>query len=262
MGKILNKEKKPVVVYTALFGDYDFLIDPREAYDGYDFICFTDQENLKTEIWKIIKVEESFVSPITANRHFKWHPHLYFNDYEISLYLDSNIVLYKDPSEMIEKYLQQSDIAMPKHPFRNCLYEEAVACIKENKTTLNKLYRQMVYYKHSDYPKAAGLAEQGIIIRRHNRSNVKRVMELLWEELERWKNYRDQIAFPYVIWKSQEKISFMGENSRANREFIYIPHQEKERVLSFIERIFVAIRARRRRLVDVNLMKMVLRCIK
>lgn len=46
MGEMKNK----FVVYTALFGNYDDLIDPKENYEGCDFICFTDQKHLTSDI--------------------------------------------------------------------------------------------------------------------------------------------------------------------------------------------------------------------
>ena len=30
------------VIYTAIFGDYDNLVEPYYIPDGFDFICFTD----------------------------------------------------------------------------------------------------------------------------------------------------------------------------------------------------------------------------
>ncbi|HBH9578999.1 TPA: hypothetical protein KYD21_004901, partial [Escherichia coli] len=36
--------KNNIVVYTALFGDYDELIEIPEGMHKCDFICFTDQQ--------------------------------------------------------------------------------------------------------------------------------------------------------------------------------------------------------------------------
>jgi len=42
--------KNKLVVYTALFGDYDNLIEPKEKFEGCDFICFTDQKHLTSDV--------------------------------------------------------------------------------------------------------------------------------------------------------------------------------------------------------------------
>jgi hypothetical protein len=44
---------KKVVVYTAIFGKYDFL---ESKNPNVDFICFTDR-NLKSNTWKIVIVD-------------------------------------------------------------------------------------------------------------------------------------------------------------------------------------------------------------
>ncbi len=46
------------VVYTALFGDYDDFIEPKNIDYKCDFICFTNQENITSDKWKIIYVKD------------------------------------------------------------------------------------------------------------------------------------------------------------------------------------------------------------
>ena len=43
---------KKVVVYTAIFGKYDALVEQKKN-PNVDFICFTDR-NLKSNTWKIV----------------------------------------------------------------------------------------------------------------------------------------------------------------------------------------------------------------
>jgi len=251
----MNKNSKSIVVYTALFGNYDCLIDPREAYEGCDFICFTDQDNLETKIWEQVKVSQSFPSPTAANRHFKWLPHRYLDDYEVSLYLDSNILLYVDPKDLIEKYLTDADIAMPRHVLRDCLYDEATACICLNKVGISDIYSQIVSYRRSGVPRHIGLAEQGIILRRHNSENVIRCMETTWDELIKWGNYRDQLAFPYVAWKLSENISLMDEYSRDYENFIHLPHTSTP---DYWQKGFLLLRFIKRLCVDAQILKLLL----
>ena len=252
--------RKSIVVYTALFGKYDNLIDPREDYEGCDFVCFTDQENLQTEIWRLVKIDKKrFESPIVANRHFKWLPHRYFPNQEISLYLDSNIILYTTPHELIKKYLQHYDMAMPKHFARDCLYEEAITCINENKLSIGQIYSQLKYFKNNGLPDATGLYEQNIILRRHHSDFIVNAMEATWNELKEWGNYRDQIVFPYILWKMKQHICLMDESARRGKSFLYMPHQKKS--LNLMEKIFIGLRLRKRRCVDANLIRIMLKYI-
>lgn len=63
-------KKNNFVVYTALFGDYDNLIDPKEKYEGCDFIYFTDQKHLKSDIWEIRIVEDIDLPLNMMNRKY------------------------------------------------------------------------------------------------------------------------------------------------------------------------------------------------
>ncbi|MEY2343406.1 DUF616 domain-containing protein [Proteus mirabilis] len=49
------------------------------------------------------------------------------------MYVDGNISIIGDMTFIFDKYLKQHDIAIPKHPFRNCIYDEAHYCIKIKK---------------------------------------------------------------------------------------------------------------------------------
>ena len=41
------------VVYTCITGGYDNLIDPSYVTEGYDYVCFTDNLELKSKVWEI-----------------------------------------------------------------------------------------------------------------------------------------------------------------------------------------------------------------
>jgi len=51
------------ICYTVLSGDYDNLKNPKVVTPGWKYVCFTDQDNVKSDIWEIrdlpTKYEES-----------------------------------------------------------------------------------------------------------------------------------------------------------------------------------------------------------
>ncbi|HCJ1226365.1 TPA: DUF616 domain-containing protein, partial [Klebsiella pneumoniae] len=97
--------KNNIVVYTALFGDYDELIEIPEGMHKCDFICFTDQKIENKKGWEIIKIENSSGSNVLQNRKYKILPHVFLSEYEYSVYIDSNIRLLKSPESLVIKYL-------------------------------------------------------------------------------------------------------------------------------------------------------------
>jgi hypothetical protein len=210
-----------LVVYTALFGNYDNLIDPIKDYEGCDFICFTDRKDLKSTIWNIIVVDKIDLPLNMMNRKYKWLPHQYLKDYEISLYIDSNIVLLQNPIHLFEQYCSKNClILLPHHPLRNCIYEESIACVERNKVTISNLLKQIRCYKKEKFPNNFGLGENNILFRKHKNQNVIHLMENLWTELNKWDTKRDQLSFFYLIWKNKFKnIVLMDENARDEKYF-------------------------------------------
>ena len=82
------------VVYTALFGNYD-QIHSINKEKGYDYFMFTEQnyENITTN-WTILNVEQNMnftnkIDVMKKQRFYKTHPHLFFKNYDLSIYIDA-----------------------------------------------------------------------------------------------------------------------------------------------------------------------------
>lgn len=218
---------KKYVVYTALFGDYDSLTDvPSHDTRNIDFICFTDADILSEYGWKIIKVKHSEFGPSMANRYYKLHPHLFFSEYQASLYVDANIKLTSSPYDLIEKYMDKSIFTMPKHAQRDCIYAEAKECIIQKKETNCAITKQLSKYSFEGMPKNYGLGENNILIRSHNDEHVKKVMEQWWGELIS-ESTRDQLSLAYVMWKNNLEFTFMSETSRNDNQYFSYQFHKK-----------------------------------
>ncbi|MFX1712304.1 glycosyltransferase domain-containing protein [Stutzerimonas stutzeri] len=234
LSKTIAIKKNRLVVYTALFGDYDGLIDPPEKFEGCDFICFTDQKYLKSNIWDIRLVEECDLPPNMMNRRCKILPHLFLAEYEQSLYIDANVTLLKSPVVLSQKYLTRFDFVAPKHFARDCAYAEAKECIVLMKDRVRRIKSQMRRYKDEGLPYNFGLSENNILLRNHLRKNVTELMEGWWQEMQR-ESQRDQLSLPYMLWKSEMIYSYMDESARGNCAFfISKPHN------AFVEVSFAA----------------------
>ncbi len=53
------------VIYTAIIGGYDELVEPDYKPEGWDFVCFTDRE-LESDIWEIRKTLPLYTDIITT----------------------------------------------------------------------------------------------------------------------------------------------------------------------------------------------------
>lgn len=223
----MDEVKNNFVVYTALFGTYDDLNEPKKDYDGCDFICFTDQKHLKSDIWEIRLVDDLDLPSNMINRKFKILPHLYLSEYEYSMYVDSNIKIIANPKDLANKYLTLYDFVLPKHFVRDCIYKEAIECININKTNYKETTNQIQHYKQQGFPKNYGLGENNILLRKHNNDAVKKLMNDWWTELNNYTK-RDQLSLAYVHWKNNRFMQYMDESARGSSYFrIKLHNHEK-----------------------------------
>ena len=216
-----------IAIYTAIFGTHDRLLKPDYLPANCDFICFTDQ-NFQVKPWQIRKVEIEKSARRTA-RKYKILPHKFLFDYQISVWIDGNMIVSGDVPEAVGQYLQNKHMAVYDHNFtqgdaRACVYEEARLMKSSKKKGQEDLIKkQMEKYRSENYPVDNGLISSMIIFRRHNRPEVIKTMEKWWEELANYSN-RDQLSFNYAAWKTGLDFIYLKEDSRDNKYFYQVRH--------------------------------------
>lgn len=204
--------KKKVVVYTAIFGNYDVLKEPEYIGDDVDYVCFTDNPQIKSDVWKVIYCEndDKFESRIKA-KEFKCLPHKFLSDYEVSVWIDGSIQVKGNISKFVFDKMSTSDLLFFAHPWRNCIYDEAEYTLKERKfENVIKTEKQIEQYSREGMPHNNGLVCGGFIARYHNVDKVKYVMEHWWEQLQKH-GLNDQISLGYVLWKYGLNYDVVGD---------------------------------------------------
>lgn len=180
-----------VTVITSITDSKNDLLDSQVKGDA-EFIAFLDYP-FSSSTWEIRKAHSQLGDPRRNSRIHKMLPHLY-TDSEYSIWIDGNIRLLTPPEVLIEKYLKDHDIAVFKHPTRDCIYDEAVVCAKRNLDDPEIIIEQAQYYENQGFAKNKGLVECGIILRRHT-PQVQAFNNEWWAEYSRFSR-RDQISFP------------------------------------------------------------------
>ena len=220
--KLYGKQKR-IVIYTAITGKYDVLKNPTFLSENYDYICFSDDPSLKSDVWKIKKFDEYDRDNIRKCRRVKILPHLFFQEYAYSIWMDANISLKGSPEELIHTYLKKEKLATFIHPDRDCIYDEAFVCGAMNKNSKEIIDQQMEQYKKEGYPFHHGLIASGVILRKHNDRKVIKAMEGWWHEIERFSR-RDQLSFNYVAWKNNFRFEAIHKNIWKNDLVEVISH--------------------------------------
>lgn len=209
-----TKEPNKKVVYTCISGNYDTLEDPKYVNKDFDYVCFTDQ-NFTSDVWQIKPIPDTLsgLTTVKKQRYIKVNAHEFLPEYDFSVWVDGNIEMKSDLNNYIKNNCSEEDVVLfvGQHPQRNCIYDEAVACVKQRKDVSNIVNKQIERYKNEGFPTKYGLAQTCIIFRRHNDESCIRLMKTWWNEIEKG-SHRDQLSFNYALWKNQDvKIKYLDK---------------------------------------------------
>ena len=185
------------VVYTAIYGGYDELLEPKDTNNDIKYICFTDNEELKSNGWEIRIVEPRIYNDSCRSaRYIKINAHLLLPEFKYSMYVDGNMLVKFVPD--IPKVLCGHTLAMEPHTGRDCIYAEAAACKRLGKDDADVIDEQVGRYKKLGYPQHAGLYGSGLHFKEHNNEELIERCALWWKQVSRY-SLRDQISFPVIF---------------------------------------------------------------
>ena len=170
MGAIMD-----VVIYRAIFGDYDN--KPLRVSGNFGkhirFLLFTDKD-VEVDGWDVIVTKAT--DPVLGNRHCKMFPWEYF-DSDCSLYLDGHIEL----GDMFDTFFQQIlsagyIFAAMRHRAAGNIYDELVRNIDNSKLSRSQLSTVLNANLKFDRPSI----ECGLIFRNHHDKVVRSHAEKWW----------------------------------------------------------------------------------
>lgn len=104
------------------------------------------------------------------------------------------------PNSIYKEFLLSTggEIAVCRHPQRQCVYEEAVTIKQEKKDNDVIVDDQMDYYHKLNYPCLHGLYSLRVIVRL-NTDRMRVAGFRWWEQICKFAS-RDQLSFPVVMW--------------------------------------------------------------
>jgi len=123
--------KNNIVVYTAITNDYDTVIETNKD-PNVDYICFTDNIDLKSDTWDIRYVQDLW------HKDPKMLPDKWVGEYKYSIWVDANIEITSMPSTWID-CLQENKIATFSAKNYQCAYIEADVCKEKGLDKVDKI---------------------------------------------------------------------------------------------------------------------------
>ena len=217
-----QNEKIKKCIYTCISGNYDSLKEPLFKTDGWDYICFTDQ-NLTSNIWNIRKIPEDLTqySQVKKQRLLKILSYKYLSDYDTVIWADANQIINGNLDDFINETLKTNNVAFKDHPYRNCIYDECDACVQWNKETKTIADALKERYNKEGMPTHYGLFETSVFCR-NNKSAINKKLSDMWAKELIENSHRDQLSLNYCIWKLNIKNNI--DNFSQNVYFKYFKY--------------------------------------
>jgi hypothetical protein len=221
------------VVYTYLTGDYDTLKAPEVVTPGWDYLCFTDNTHLKSEVWELRPVpgwcEVSADLKRKASLIKIAHYSVIDSAYAIAISMDASMAITGDLDEFVADIgFDGYDFMALKHLERNCVYKEARVVMERGLDYVNVINAHMQRYREAGYPQNNGLWAGEFSVRRNGSSSLRKACQVWFREYTSGSR-RDQLSLNYSFWKSAAlgspvKVKCMDRGS-VLRKFRYGAHR-------------------------------------
>jgi len=214
-----------ICVYTCITGNYDNLIEIKKIDTNIDYICFTNNENLKSNTWDIKYIHED-LDNLTLARKIKILGYKYLKEYGLLIWIDGAINIEQPVTKFLNDCcdLNKYDMIAFKHKYRDCIYDEINECVRLNKESIDNAHRLEQFLQDNKYPKNNGLIESTVLVRKNNLA-VNKLMDD-WYNMLFLYSRRDQLSFNYCLWKNPIRINFLNMYVFDNMYFKHSGHNK------------------------------------
>lgn len=179
---------------------------------------------MKSKTWQVVLVDSDLDNALLS-REIKMFPDKYLgSSYDMSVYVDANMVVYGELSELTKYLSEGKSFAVSRHGERTSVREEIDACVRIVGIDRDKALAQYNRYVEEGFNDDMGLAECSILVRNHNRKTVVELMSLWWKEFVAGVR-RDQLSLlPCVCKTGYSELAWMEKG--------YVRHNQYCRVVA------------------------------
>lgn len=203
--KDAKKSKKPkIAIFTAITGKYDALMLPEVFDSRFDYIVFTDNPIPDSGIYDVRPIQYFNGDNTRAARFIKTHPHWLLKDYDLAIWIDSNIMVTGEIQDIVYDFVKsKKPVGAIPHPYRQSVYEEARECKKQLKDNVDDIEAQVKHYKSVGFDNG-DLIESNFMIFDLKNSRVNDFLNTWWGQIEKFSK-RDQLSLNFALDKTSTK---------------------------------------------------------
>ena len=223
-----TREKNRVAIYSAITNGYDSLKLPERLDPDFDYVLFTDSPAPDTGIWEIRPIV-FFHSDLTrAARFVKTHPHTLLQEYDVAVWIDSNIMILGDLDPLIRQVMaSEAALGAIPHPSRESVYEEVVSCSNRGKDEISVMEEQIEKYRSEPFSHS-DLIESNFLVFNLRHEKIKDLLDAWWREID-LHSRRDQLSLNYALFRTGagwHRLTERPNSIRNHRNFAFVPHDQ------------------------------------
>ncbi len=225
-----RRAHKRTVVYTAITGLWDDLRVPLTVDPEIDYIVFADEQLAPPPApWLRRSLRLRCGNDRLTSRFVKATPHFHVPEYQLSLWADGAYQLRNVTAERLDGLAGPMQIAVFQHSERNCAYAEAEEVRRRKLDTGENIDRAVKLLHDHGFPARAGLCEAGLLLRRHQDSDLMRAMDQWWDSIVRG-SCRDQLSLNFALWQNQMPYLSIPGTARRNKLAYWMGHRPKTEI--------------------------------
>ncbi|WP_346908027.1 tetratricopeptide repeat protein, partial [uncultured Roseibium sp.] len=193
--------KDRCAIYSCITGAHDPVMPHEDLIKSSDYHMFLDDAKGNTYAFDVKETPYFDDDSARSARYVKTHPHILLPGYEIAVWIDGNILIRNDLSDLIERFAQSGfPVGGIPHPVRTSVYGEAEACIRKDKDDPDVIRKQMSRYEAEGF-ECDDLVETNLLMFRLDHPKLSSFLNIWWSEIEKGSR-RDQLSFNYSLRKA------------------------------------------------------------
>lgn len=221
MGIVMNKN----CIFTAITNNKDELVEEKTKYNGWDYICFTDNPDIKSDFWKIIyiKKESNIIDSIKSSKYYKINAFNCLPNYEKLIWKDANIRIINNFEGYINLLTEDTDIVFVNHLRRKSILEEFDAVVSKKFESKNMIEKIKKRYVDFNYNYDNGLISANLFLFRHNKRTISFFTD--WYNEVKEFSHRDQLSANFALYRNPEiKYKLIDYYNVFTNDFIIVSH--------------------------------------
>lgn len=215
-----------IAVITANFGNYDSFKEPNNIknVELFDWFYFTDNTEITSNIYKIIT--KSYHSEQNKNvlkaKYYKVQHHQidFLNKYEYIIWHDASLNIQNTNfvHDILKLISSEPNMILFTHPCRKTVKEEVTILNTIKKFKDQDFTNQFEIYIKNGFIDDAGLYAMGFFCRKIE-PIINKLFDEWFTEINTY-TVRDQVSFPYLLWKNKVEPAIIITEKISNNKLI------------------------------------------